>query len=119
MTNSTLDQAQAQIVKSTRISSPLKNLFEGEPVDNNLIALIICNDLPNWRIREDDKHVAFLTPSGNNSGYTLFVPRNLLSSDIIALSVVDCLILVEAAHTVPQNIKEAYSVPRYRVFRRS
>uniref|UniRef100_A0A3B5B0Y1 HIT domain-containing protein n=1 Tax=Stegastes partitus TaxID=144197 RepID=A0A3B5B0Y1_9TELE len=38
-----------------------------------------------WRLWEDDGHVAFLTPFPNSPGFTVLVPRRPLTSDIFRL----------------------------------
>jgi hypothetical protein len=63
------------------ISQPFDYLFEGDQSDNNLFARIVRGELPQWRVWEDDQHVAFLTPYANTPGFTVHFIEPLLIID--------------------------------------
>ncbi|RAH45760.1 HIT-like protein [Aspergillus brunneoviolaceus CBS 621.78] len=88
--------------------------FHGpDPDDANLFARIVRGELsPQWRVWEDARHVAFLTPYPNTPGFTVVVPRAHLSSDIFSLSPEDYAGLVEAAHTVAKLLIRAFGIER-------
>lgn len=76
------------------------NRFDGDPDDRNLFARIVRGEEQQWRVWEDDDHVAFLTPFPNAPGFTVLVPRRHLSSDIFSLTDDDYDRLVRATHAV-------------------
>uniref|UniRef100_A0A667WQ93 HIT domain-containing protein n=1 Tax=Myripristis murdjan TaxID=586833 RepID=A0A667WQ93_9TELE len=59
-----------------------------------------------WRVWEDDGHVAFLTPFPNSPGLTVLVPRRPLTSDIFRLEKGDYEGLVLAARKVSRLLEE-------------
>ncbi|KAL1273457.1 hypothetical protein QQF64_029319 [Cirrhinus molitorella] len=59
--------------------------FLGDPYDPGLFPRIVRGEEKQWRVWEDDGHVAFLTPFPNTPGLTVLVPRKPLSSDIFRL----------------------------------
>ncbi len=36
---------------------------------------ILRNEVPNWKVWQDDKHLAFLTPFPNTPGVTIVIPK--------------------------------------------
>ncbi|MCJ1471350.1 hypothetical protein MMC07_009998 [Pseudocyphellaria aurata] len=107
-----LDGVQHRINTSTRIVQPFNYHFDGDSLNQNIFARIIRGEAPQWRIWEDDTHVAFLTPFGNTSGFTVLVPRKHLQSDIFRLEDQDYAGMVKAAHVVAQHLKNAFKVQR-------
>ncbi|KAL8903432.1 MAG: hypothetical protein Q9207_003921 [Kuettlingeria erythrocarpa] len=69
-----------------------------------------------WRVWEDKKHVAFLTPFANTPGYTVLVPRKHLSSDVFDLNDDDYTDMVAAVYQVAQHLKGAFGSTRCGVF---
>ncbi|KAL9121333.1 MAG: hypothetical protein Q9187_002110 [Circinaria calcarea] len=116
MANAFLDEIRAKISTVTGIREPFNNHFDGEPTDHNLFARLIRGELPEWRIWEDDTHVAFLTPFGNTPGFSVIVPRKHLSSDIFGLEDQDYADIVTAAYTVAQHLKTAFGVKKCGLF---
>ncbi|MEZ4979089.1 MAG: HIT family protein [Chitinophagales bacterium] len=43
--------------------------------DKCIFCKIVRNELPNWKIWEDSKHIAFLTPYPNTKGFTVVVTK--------------------------------------------
>jgi len=109
MSDTRLDTTCAQIRMVSGISSPLKHSFHGDQSDDNLFAKIVRGELPQWRVCEDDGHVAFLSPFANTPGFTVIVPRAHLSSDIFSLDEEAYAKLVAAAYGVARILKEAFS----------
>jgi len=84
-----LDKVQAAILSAysgskTPHLSPDKT-FHGDQDDTNLFACIVRGELQQWRIWENDRSIAVLTPYPNTPGFTVVVPRRHLSSDILGL----------------------------------
>ncbi|PWY95611.1 HIT-like protein [Aspergillus sclerotioniger CBS 115572] len=84
--------------------------FHGPAGDTNLFARIIRGELPQWRIWEDEHHVAFLTPFPNTPGFTVLVPRAHLSSDIFALEEGAFERLMRAAYCVGRVLVQAFGL---------
>lgn len=116
MSNAFLDETQARIMNVTRINEPFNHRFDGDPSDQNIFARIIRGEVPQWRIWEDDTHVAFLTPFGNTPGFTVLVPRKHLQSDIFRLEDQEYAEIVKAAHVVAQHLKIAFNIQRCGMF---
>nr|WDW26041.2 HIT family protein [Megalocytivirus FD201807] len=72
--------------------------------DPGLFARIIRGEEQHWRVWEDERHVAFLTPFPNSPGFTVLVPRRPLTSDIFKLQPHDYRDLILAAKTVSQAL---------------
>ncbi|GKZ19081.1 hypothetical protein AbraIFM66951_010342 [Aspergillus brasiliensis] len=98
---------------TTHIRSTPNYTFHGPSSDTNLFANIIRGtEHPQWRIWEDESHVAFLTPYPNTPGFTVLVPRVHLGSDIFGLGEEDFTALMGAAYTVGRVLMEALGVGR-------
>ena len=112
MSDHRLDIICAQIQAVSGISKPFNYGFKGDVNDENLFAQIVRGKLPQWRIWEDEDHVAFLTPFANTPGFTVLVPRRHLSSDIFAIEKDSLGALLGAAHTVAGILKTAFKIRR-------
>ncbi|KAL8700967.1 MAG: hypothetical protein Q9201_005159 [Fulgogasparrea decipioides] len=116
MSDSELTTTKDKILSSTMLKEPYDYNFVGDPSDQNIFARLIRGELPQWRVWEDEKHVAFLTPFGNTPGYTVLIPRTHLSSDVFSLSHTDYIDIVTAAHEVGQHLMKAFGVARCGMF---
>ena len=114
--DSTLNEIQSRIARVSGIKEPFNYLFDGDSSDLNLFARIVRGELPQWRVWEDDSHIAFLTPFGNTPGYTVLVPRRHLGSDIFRLKDQEYAGLIKAAYTVAQHLKTAFEVEQCGMF---
>lgn len=112
MADSFLDETQNRINTSTRVIQPFNYHFDGDSSDQNLFARIIRGEVPQWRVWEDDAHVAFLTPFGTTPGFTVLVPRKHLQSDIFRLEDQEYAGMAKAAHVVAQYLKDAFKIQR-------
>ncbi|KAI4215636.1 MAG: hypothetical protein LQ351_002105 [Letrouitia transgressa] len=111
-----LGLVQQTITAVTGLKSPLNFEFEGDASDQNLFAKIVRGQTGQWRIWEDKKHVAFLTPFGNTRGFTVLVPRRHLPSDIFALRFEEYRDLNTAAYEVAQHLRKAFDIDRCGIF---
>lgn len=107
-----LDAICSTIQAASGISEPFNYQFNGDASDKNLFTRIVRGELAQWRIWEDEGHVAFLTPFGNTPGFTVLVPRAHLSSDIFSLDDESYSALVSAAYKVADVLKCAFATDR-------
>ncbi|XDV13600.1 hypothetical protein PO909_001978 [Leuciscus waleckii] len=102
-----LDQVQAKI--RSRLPTPNAPScfdFHGDPSDTGLFPRIIRGEEQQWRVWEDNEHVAFLTPFPNTPGFTVLVPRKPLTSDIFGLNESDYTSLLVAIQKVAHLVQE-------------
>ncbi|XP_015238705.1 PREDICTED: uncharacterized protein LOC107090058 [Cyprinodon variegatus] len=87
--------------------APPDNTFLGEdPAHAGLFSRIVRGEEQQWRVWEDESHVAFLTPFPNSPGFTVLVPRRPLTSDIFRLDRGDYEALVLATKKVSLLLEE-------------
>ncbi|XP_026214701.1 uncharacterized protein LOC113161373 isoform X2 [Anabas testudineus] len=88
-------------------NAPLNLTFLGDdPAHPGLFSRIVRGEEQQWRLWEDEGHVAFLTPFPNSPGFTVLVPRRPLTSDIFRLEKGDYESLVLAARKVSHLLEE-------------
>lgn len=116
LSDSELTAIQTKVLGSTMVKEPYDYSFSGDASDQNLFARLIRGELSQWRVWEDKKHVAFLTPFANTPGYTVLVPRKHLSSDVFDLNDDDYTDMVAAAYQVAQHLKGAFGTTRCGIF---
>lgn len=110
MASDQLDEICHKVQSVSGLSQPFNNRFDGPDDDSNLFARIIRGQLQQWRIWEDEDHVAFLTPFANAEGFTVLVPRAHLSSDIFAIERLSYTKLMKAAHKVAGFLTQAFGI---------
>uniref|UniRef100_A0A8L0DPM2 HIT domain-containing protein n=1 Tax=Oncorhynchus mykiss TaxID=8022 RepID=A0A8L0DPM2_ONCMY len=79
---------------------------QGNPSHPGLFSRIVRGEEQQWRVWEDEGHVAFLTPFPNAPGLTVLVPRRPLTSDIFRLEEADYTSLVLATQKVAKVLEE-------------
>ncbi|TWW69552.1 Asparagine--tRNA ligase, cytoplasmic [Takifugu flavidus] len=79
--------------------------FFGDASCENLFSRIVRGEQQQWRVWEDDQHIAFLTPYPNSPGLTVMVPRKPLSSNIFKLEDDDYKALVLATYKVAKLLE--------------
>ncbi|CAJ1053345.1 uncharacterized protein LOC117815749 isoform X1 [Xyrichtys novacula] len=109
--DSSLTDIQAKIrAKLPQPDAPYNLTFLGDdPAHPGLFSRIVRGEEQQWRVWEDDGHVAFLTPFPNSPGFTVLVPRRPLTSDIFRLEKRDYEELVLAALKVAKLLEESLS----------
>ncbi|KAJ8406704.1 hypothetical protein AAFF_G00296200 [Aldrovandia affinis] len=85
--------------------APPSHVFLGDPSHDGLFSRIVRGEEQQWRVWEDDGHVAFLTPFPSSPGRTVVVPRRPLSSDIFNLEEGEYRALALAAREVAQLLE--------------
>ncbi|XP_049901271.1 uncharacterized protein LOC126390837 isoform X1 [Epinephelus moara] len=85
--DSSLTEIQSKIrAKLPSPDAPPNLTFLGDdPAHPGLFSRIVRGEEQQWRVWEDEGHVAFLTPFPNSPGFTVLVPRRPLTSDIFRL----------------------------------
>lgn len=78
-----------------------------DPTHPGLFSRIVRGEEQQWRVWEDEGHVAFLTPFPNTPGLTVVVPRRPLTSDILRLEEQDYRALGLATRNVARLLKES------------
>ncbi|XP_062403015.1 uncharacterized protein LOC134093782 [Sardina pilchardus] len=84
---------------------PSYAFYGDDPADPGLFPRIVRGEEQQWRVWEDDGHVAFLTPFPNAPGLTVVVPRRPLTSDILRLEEQDYRGLALATRNVARLLK--------------
>ncbi|XP_028983713.1 uncharacterized protein LOC114842259 isoform X2 [Betta splendens] len=88
-------------------NAPPNLTFLGDdPAHPGLFSRIVRGEEQQWRVWEDEGHVAFLTPFPNTPGFTVLVPRRPLTSDIFKLEKGDYESLVLATRKVSQLLEK-------------
>ncbi|XP_010866048.2 uncharacterized protein LOC105008439 isoform X2 [Esox lucius] len=107
-TDTSLQEIQAEIRSQLPFpDAPVNHTFLGEdPTHPCLFSRIVRGEEQQWRVWEDEGHVAFLTPFPNSPGLTVLVPRRPLTSDIFRLEEGDYKSLVLATRRVAQILEE-------------
>ncbi|XP_072240757.1 uncharacterized protein [Leuresthes tenuis] len=106
------DSSLTDIQTKIRAKLPLPNAspdltFLGDdPSHPGLFSRIVRGEEQQWRVWEDESHVAFLTPFPNSPGFTVLVPRRPLTSDIFRLEKGDYEALVLATKKVSHLLEE-------------
>lgn len=106
--DSSLTEIQAKIRAKLPLPDAPPNLtFLGDdPAHPGLFSRIVRGEEQQWRVWEDEGHVAFLTPFPNSPGFTVLVPRRPLTSDIFRLEKGDYEGLVLASWEVSRLLEE-------------
>ncbi|XP_031419867.1 uncharacterized protein LOC105893544 isoform X2 [Clupea harengus] len=81
--------------------------YGDDPEHPGLFSRIVRGEEQQWRVWEDEGHVAFLTPFPNTPGLTVLVPRRPLTSDILRLEEQDYRGLVLATWKVARLLRES------------
>jgi len=110
-----LESTQGRITKASGWKTPSYDYLD-DPSDDNLFAKLVRGEIPQWRVWEDDAHVAFLTPFANTTGFTVLVPRRHLSSNVLSLNDSEFAPLMGAVWKVSQFLKQGLQVPRVGIF---
>lgn len=107
--DSSLTDIQGKIRAKLPLPDAPHNLaFLGDdPAHPGLFSRIVRGEEQQWRVWEDEGHVAFLTPFPNSPGFTVLVPRRPLTSDIFRLDKRDYEALVLAALKVAKLLEES------------
>lgn len=73
---------------------------------------IVKGELKSWKVWEDERYLAFLTPFPNTPGLTIVVPKTNTGDYIFNLKDEDYSGLLEAAKKVAKILEKAFNTPR-------
>jgi diadenosine tetraphosphate (Ap4A) HIT family hydrolase len=78
----------------------------------SLFEKLADNEIPNWKVWEDEQHMAFLTPFPNTPGQTVVAPKKNLGDDAFELSDLEYQQLLLAAKKMVVLLKKSLKVSR-------
>ena len=73
---------------------------------------IVSGEIPSWKVWEDAKYLAFLTPFPNTKGQTIVIPKKYVGEYIFSVSNKDYLELLTAAKKVAKVLEKAFNTPK-------
>lgn len=80
--------------------------------DKSVFEKIADNEIPSFKIWEDDTHLAFLTLWPTTPGQTVVVPKKNIGAYIFALSDAEITALMHASAKVARLLEKAFGVPK-------
>lgn len=73
---------------------------------------VISGEIPSWKVWEDDKHLAFLTPFPNTPGFTVVIPKTNHGDYVFDLEDDVYTELMKATREVAKCLEQALGVNR-------
>ena len=73
---------------------------------------LVRGEIPSWKVWEDEKHLAFLTPFPNTPGFTVVIPKTNIGDYVFSISEESYIELMHATRTVAKILEKAFSTPR-------
>ena len=73
---------------------------------------IVRGEMSYYKVWEDDKHLAFLTPFPNTPGFTVVIPKTNFGDDVFDLADEQYVNLLQATKTVSKILQRALNVQR-------
>lgn len=81
-------------------------------MSKTLFEKLAANEIPSWKVWEDETHMAFLTPFPNTPGVTVVAPKKNLGDDVFELDDADYQALLIVARKIVKALKKALGVSR-------
>lgn len=81
-------------------------------MSKTLFDMVINEEIPTWKVWEDEKHLAFLTPFPNTEGVTVVIPKINHSDYVFDLSDDVLSDLMKATKKVAKALEKAFGVKR-------
>lgn len=78
----------------------------------SLFEKLADNEIPSWKIWENETHMAFLTPFPNTTGVTVVAPKKNIGDDAFELKNEDYQELMSVAKKIAMALKKALKVSR-------
>jgi len=73
---------------------------------------IINDEIPSWKVWEDDKYLAWLTPFPNTEGFTVVAPKTNVGDYVFNINDEEYKGLMEASKKVAKILEKAFDTPR-------
>lgn len=73
---------------------------------------IVSGEIPSYKVWEDEKYLAFLTPFANTPGVTVVIPKANPGDYVFSLDDETYTGLLKAARTVAKRLEKAFGTPR-------
>ncbi|HSW99620.1 MAG TPA: HIT family protein [Patescibacteria group bacterium] len=83
--------------------------------DRSLFEKIVANEIPSFKVWEDENYLAFLTPYPNTPGVTVVIPKKNVSDYIFAMDDQAMSDFMVAVKQVAKILEEAFDVSRVAV----
>jgi len=80
--------------------------------DKSLFEKIVDNEIPSFKVWEDDSYLAFLTPFANREGVTIVIPKKNVSDYIFAMDDEAIAGLMVATKKVAKLLERAFNTRR-------
>ncbi len=79
---------------------------------NTVFDKIITGEIKSWKVWEDERYLAFLTPFPNTPGVTIVIPKKNVGDYIFSIGDSEYLGLMEASKKVAKILEKAFNTPR-------
>jgi diadenosine tetraphosphate (Ap4A) HIT family hydrolase len=73
---------------------------------------LLKGNIPSWKVWEDEKFLAFLTPFPNTPGLTVVIPKQNIGDYVFNLQESEYEELLKTANTVAKILEKAFNTPR-------
>jgi len=80
--------------------------------ERTLFDEIVDGNIPSWKVWEDEKYLAFLTPFPSTPGLTIVIPKTNPGDYLFDLDSETCHGLIDAASKVAKKLETALGVER-------
>lgn len=81
-------------------------------MSNTIFDKIVRGEMHSWKVWEDEKHLAFLTPFPNTPGVTVLIPKQNIGDYIFELEEQNYNELIQAAKKVAKILEKAFNISR-------
>ena len=81
-------------------------------MEETIFSKIVKGEIKSWKVWEDEKYLAFLTPFPNTVGLTIVIPKVNIGDYVFNLKSEDYIGLLEATNKVAKILEKAFNAPR-------
>lgn len=81
-------------------------------MDDTIFDKIVKGEMKAWKVWEDERHMAFLTPFPNTPGLTLVIPKTNIGDYAFNLTDDQYKDLMQASKKVAKILERAFQIPR-------
>ena len=81
-------------------------------MEETIFDKLLKGDIPSWKVWEDEKFLAFLTPFPNTPGLTVVIPKKNIGDYVFNLEENEYQDLMTAARTVAKLLEKAFNTSR-------